>query len=171
MPARKRRCAAVFRRDFLKAFAAAASAAFSGGAAAAAVGTTVAKTAPPAKAAAAASRATPQTSISASTSHFSSEIERIRSLLSECRLVSVEKMSLRDGGCVITASYRHDPDGTPTELDKQWGEYLADADAGIRSVEVSSSCEEIDITHLGSYRSIQSLKPVRDITVEYVKGW
>lgn len=168
MPARKRRCAAVFRRDFLKAFAAAASAAFSGGAAAAAVGTTVAKTAPPAKAAAAASRATTQASISASTSHFSSEIERIRSLLSECRLVSIQEMSLMDSQYIITASYRHDPGGKPTALDKQWGEYLADA--GIRSVEVSSSCEEIDVFHLGNYPVKGRLKPVRDITVEYVKG-
>ena len=160
----------MFRRDFLKAFAAAASAAFSGGAAAAAVGTTVAKTAPQAKAAAAASRATPQASISASTSHFSSEIERVRGLLSECRLVSIEEMSLRDGGCVITASYRHDPNGKPTELDKQWGEYLADA--GIRSVEVSSSYEELDVFHLGDYSMKHSVaNPVRDITVEYVKGW
>ena len=158
----------MFRRDFLKAFAAAASAAFSGGAAAAAVVPTAAKTAPPAKQATLASR-TPQIAVSANTTHFSSEIERVRGLLSECRLVSIEEMSLRDGGCVITASYRHDPDGTPTELDKQWGEYLADA--GIRSVEVSSSYEEIDVFHLGSYRSVDTIRPVRDITVEYVKGW
>jgi len=165
----------VFRRDFLKAFAAAASAAFSGGAAAAAVVPTAAavvptaaKTAPPAKQATLASR-TPQIAVSANTTHFSSEMDRVRSLLSECRLVSIEKMSLRDGGCVITASYRHDPDGTPTELDKQWGEYLADA--GIRSVEVSSSYEEIDVFHLGSYRSVDTIRPVRDITVEYVQGW
>jgi hypothetical protein len=158
----------VFRRDFLKAFAAAASAAFSGGAAAAAVVPTAAKSAPPAKQATLASR-TPQIAVSANTTHFSSEIERVRGLLSECRLVSIEEMSLRDGGCVITASYRHDPDGTPTELDKQWGEYLADA--GIRSVEVSSSYEEIDVFHLGSYRSVDTIRPVRDITVEYVKGW
>ncbi len=158
----------MFRRDFLKAFAAAASAAFSGGAAAAAVVPTAAKSAPPAKQATLASR-TPQIAVSANTTHFSSEIERVRGLLSECRLVSIEEMSLRDGGCVITASYRHDPDGTPTELDKQWGEYLADA--GIRSVEVSSSYEEIDVFHLGSYRSVDTIRPVRDITVEYVKGW
>ena len=158
----------MFRRDFLKAFAAAASAAFSGGAAAAAVVPTAAKSAPPAKQATLASR-TPQIAVSANTTHFSSEIERVRGLLSECRLVSIEEMSLRDGGCVITASYRHDPDGTPTELDKQWGEYLADA--GIRSVEVSSSYEEIDVFHLGSYRSVDTIRPVRDITVEYVQGW
>ncbi len=158
----------MFRRDFLKAFAAAASAAFSGGAAAAAGVPPPAETAPPAQQATLASR-TPQIAVSANTTHFSSEIERVRGLLSECRLVSIEEMSLRDGGCVITASYRHDPDGTPTELDKQWGEYLADA--GIRSVEVSSSYEEIDVFHLGSYRSVDTIRPVRDITVEYVKGW
>ena len=167
MPAHKRRCAAVFRRDFLKAFAAAASAAFSGGAAAAAVVPTAAKIAPPAKQATLASR-TPQVAVSANATQFSREIERIRSLLSECRLVSIEQMSIRDGGFVITASYRHDPEGKPTELDKQWGEHLADA--GIRSVEVSSSYEGIAIAPLGGYFSTESIKPVRDITVEYVKG-
>jgi hypothetical protein len=158
----------VFRRDFLKAFAAAASAAFSGGAAAAAVGTTVAKSAPPAKQATLASR-TPQIAVSANTSQFSQQIDTIRQMLGECRLVKIEEMSLRDGGYTITASYRHDPNGTPTDLDKQWGEYLVNA--SIRSVQVSESCEEIDVFHLGSYRYADTLKPVRDITVEYVKGW
>jgi len=160
----------MFRRDFLKAFAAVASAALSGGAAAAAVGTTVARSSPSANAATAASRkTTPQVAITANTTQFSSEIERVRSLLSECRLVSIGETTLRDGGCVITASYRHDPDGKPTALDEQWGEYLSDA--GIRSVEVSSSYEEIDVFHLGIYQMKEVLKPVRDITVEYVKGW
>lgn len=169
----------MFRRDFLKAFAAAASAAFSGGAAAAAVGTTVAKSAPPAKVAVAASRrTTPQVAITADTSQFTNEINTIRQMLGECRLVKIEEMSLRDGGYTITASYRHDPNGTPTDLDKQWGECLADA--SIRSVDVSSSYEELDIMHLGglsfcattsSSSIVRHTRPVRDITVEYVKGW
>ena len=160
----------MFRRDFLKAFAAAASAAFSGGAAAAAVATTAAKSSPPAKAAAAVSRrTTPQVAITADTSQFSQQIDTVRKMLGECRLVRIEEASLRDAGCVITASYRHDPNGTPTDLDSQWGEYLADA--SIRSVQVSSSCDEIDVFHLGSYRSVDAIRPVLDITVEYVKGW
>lgn len=93
----------------------------------------------------------------------------VRSVLKECRVIGHET-SMRAGEltrCLVR--YRHDPRGRQTADDREWEKYLADAK--IVSVNVTTSLDEVDVSHLGEgpFGKIGSLiKPVSDVEIEYI---
>lgn len=148
----------MLRRDFFKAISAAAAAIAAGSTALA--------------------RQTPKVKVSADTTGFVEGVRKslppppddplayVKKALKECRVIGHDlSMSAGDWTrCRVT--YRHDPKGRRTAEDLAWEQYLADAK--MVSVNVSTTVDNSDVTHLGEYSTWSISKATFDVEIEYI---
>ena len=148
----------MLRRDFFKAISAAATALAAGSTALA--------------------RPTPRVKVSADTTGFveavrkslppppDDPLECVKKALKECRVVGHDlSMSVGEWTrCCVT--YRHDPKGRRTAEDLRWEEYLSEAK--MVSVNVSTTVDNTDVTHLGEYSTWSIAKATFDVEIEYI---
>lgn len=90
----------------------------------------------------------------------------VRRILKECRVVGHQTTVSAGDLTRCSVTYRHDPNGRQTKEDLEWEQYLADA--RMVSVVVSTSADELDVTHLGGYSTWPIAKARHDVEIEYI---
>jgi hypothetical protein len=152
------------RRGFLQAFVAAA-AGLAGG------GTSLASAHRPPRIAA----TKPQVAVTADTSGFSAGVNEARAMvlemLKECRAVTYSHASGVYGSpSRLSVTYRHAPRDPRTEVDEAVAAILGERPHAIRSANVSSRAQDVDVFDANSllygYTGLQEL--VSEIEVEYI---
>jgi hypothetical protein len=90
-------------------------------------------------------------------------------LLAECSIQSVEEVRSLHGPARYIVSYLHKPNGERTSLDEEYGFLRTACAPASISVSLSAEAGELNVSHLGDYRSMPIYEPQITIDVEWVQ--